>query len=96
MERTQSLFDLFGGIRPMARAIGEAPSTVASWKRGGRIPAEKQPVVLKIGQGIGLGISADHVVFPLGCPATDASDLAHPAKAVCFNHADETKREGQA
>ncbi len=80
----------------MARAIGEAPSTVASWKRGGRIPAEKQPGVLKIGQSIGLGISADHVVFPLGCPATDASDLADPANAVCFEGNAELNREGQA
>ncbi|MCW2399675.1 carph-isopro domain-containing protein [Sphingobium sp. B2D3C] len=96
MSSEQNIFSLFGGIRPAARAIGEPPSNVAAWKRVGRIPAEKQPHVLKVGQALGLPITADHVVFPLGRPATDATDLADPAKAVCFNHADETKREGQA
>lgn len=36
----------FGGTRPMARVLGLSASTVQNWKRGGHIPARKQPDVL--------------------------------------------------
>jgi hypothetical protein len=76
MEQQVSVFALFGGVRPMARAIGEPPSNVAAWKRVGRIPAEKQPHVLAVGQALGMPLTADHVVFPLGRPdAADPADL---------------------
>jgi hypothetical protein len=83
MERTPSIFDIFGGIRPMARAIGEPPSNVAAWKRVGRIPADKQPVVLQKADEIGLAVTAEHVVFPLG----------QQGVSVCFNGMTELKRE---
>lgn len=67
----------------MARAVGESPGTVHAWKRKGRIPAEKQPHVLKVGQSIGLPITAEHVVFPLGRrDATRISGVARPASPV--------------
>ncbi|WP_369799497.1 carph-isopro domain-containing protein [Novosphingobium sp. PP1Y] len=74
MVSSNNIFDTFGGIRSMARAIGEPSSTVFSWKRGGRIPAHKQPIVLEVGQALGLPVTAEHVVFPLGRP-----DLSAPA-----------------
>ena len=52
----------------MARKIDEPASNVAAWKRVGRIPAEKQPHVLNVGLSLGLPITAEHVVFPLGRP----------------------------
>ena len=73
---------MFGGIRPMARAIGEPPSNVAAWKRVGRIPAEKQRFVLQKAEEIGLAVTAEHVVFPLG----------QPGASVCFNGTTELKR----
>lgn len=92
MDITYSIFELFGGIRPMARAIGEAPSTVASWKRGGRIPADKQRSVLEIGQDIGLTITAEHVVFPLGQPiAAPLSDISEQPTPVCFHRTHKMK-----
>jgi hypothetical protein len=46
MNDEPNLFDRFGGIRPMAEALNERPSTVQSWKTAGRVPATKQPDVL--------------------------------------------------
>lgn len=67
----------------MARELGESPATVHGWKQKGRIPAEKQPHVLKVGLALGLPISAEHVVFPLGRPNADApSDVATGAGRV--------------
>lgn len=78
------IFSLFGGIRPMAREVGESPSTVMGWKRAKRIPAEKQPHVLAVGAAKGLPITAEDVVFPLGRPSDVATTLtANPASVAC-------------
>lgn len=66
MDMSATLFELFGGIRPMARALGEPASNVAAWKRVGRIPAEKQRLVLAVAKSSGVPITAIHIIFPLG------------------------------
>lgn len=71
METVTNLFDRFGGIRPMAEILGEAPSTVQSWKAAGRIPAGKQPLVMERGAAKGIAVTAHDVVFPMG----DGPDL---------------------
>ena len=78
MQTRNSIFTLFGGIRPMARAIGEHPSNVSAWKRVGRIPAEKQPRVLERAIALGLPVTAENVIYPLGLPACD-----HDAACQC-------------
>src|SRR3546814_1757501 len=85
MNQPHTIFHLFGGIRPMARALCEPSSNVSAWKREGRIPASKQPHVLEVGQALGLPITADHVVFPLGRPnAADAPDVTQqPDPVAC-------------
>lgn len=84
MERLASIFDLFGGIRPMARALGESPSKIMGWKRARHIPAQQQPNVLHVGLALGLPITAEHVVFPLGRPSDVATTLtAKPAPVAC-------------
>jgi hypothetical protein len=95
MSHEVTIFDLFGGIRPMARKLGVLPSSVSAWKREGRIPAHKQPHVLEVGQSLGLPITAEHVVFPLGRPnAAVPSDIsAHPAPVACDQKAG-TQRKG--
>ena len=94
MQCEHTIFDLFSGVRPMARSIGEAPSNVASWKRSGRIPAKKQPLILKIASEQGLPISAEHVVFPLGRPdAAPASDLAHAGDTVACDRTPKMQRK---
>lgn len=65
MEIATNLFDRFGGVRPMAEALKEPPSTVQSWKTAGRIPATKQPNVLARAAALGLDVVAADVVFPL-------------------------------
>jgi hypothetical protein len=84
MERLTSIFDLFGGIRPMARALDESPSKVMAWKRAGHIPAQKQAKVLDTGLAAGLPLTAENVVFPLGRPSDVATTItAKPASVVC-------------
>lgn len=62
----------------MAEMLGEAPSTVQSWKSSERIPSKKQPLVLAKAQEAGFEVTADDVVFPFGKPDTEAA----PAKAA--------------
>ncbi len=84
MEQLRTIFEMFGGIRPMARALGESPSNISAWKRVGRIPAEKQPHVLAVGLKLSLPITAEHVVFPLGRPHAAYADLPPmPAPVLC-------------
>ena len=92
MSKEQTLFELFGGIRPTARAVDELPQTVAHWKRVGRIPAEKQPHVLAVGLKLGLPITAAHVVFPLGQPHAAYADLPPMPDAVAGNRRGKTPR----
>lgn len=66
MDTQKTLFDRFGGVRPMAEILGEPPSTVQSWKNVGRIPAGKQPIVLAKAAELGLPITSDDVVYPMG------------------------------
>tara|TARA_B100000678_G_scaffold44667_1_gene34424 strand:- start:109 stop:399 length:291 start_codon:yes stop_codon:yes gene_type:complete len=66
METIASIFDKFGGTRKMAEHLQEPPSTVNSWKRAGRIPAAKQPGVLRCAQRLGLDVGAEDVIYPLG------------------------------
>lgn len=78
----------------MARAIGEPSSNVAAWKRVGRIPAEKQPHVLQAGNALGLAITAEHVVFPLGWPdAALPSDLDQISNAVACDRQTDPQRK---
>lgn len=76
MNSQHTIFDLFGGIRPMARALEVPASNVSSWKRVGRIPAENQPHVLERGQELGLPVTAEHVVYPLGRPIRPVASKA--------------------
>ncbi len=62
----ETLFDKFGGVRPMAEHLDEPPSTVQSWKTTGRVPAIKQQRVLEKAAELRIAITAEDVVFPLG------------------------------
>lgn len=71
MDTNTTLFERLGGIRKTAELLGEAPSTVQSWKAAGRIPAQKQPLVLERAAAVGIEISAEDVVYPLGKPVAE-------------------------
>jgi hypothetical protein len=63
------LFECFGGIRPMAKELGERPTTVQAWKSTGRVPASKQPLVLDRASELHLDVVPYDVVFPLSARA---------------------------
>lgn len=92
MERLMSIFDLFGGIRPMARALDESPSKIMGWKRAGHIPAQKQASVLAKGAALGFPITAEHVVFPLGHPVPD---VAGSGSSVVCDENPKAQRKGR-
>lgn len=50
----------------MAELLGEAPSTVQSWKTAERIPAAHQPNVLEKAREHRIEIVAEDVIFPMG------------------------------
>lgn len=88
-----SIFERFGGIRPMARALELPPSNISAWKREGRIPSMQQPHVLAVGEAKGLPITAEDVVFPLGRPA---EALPSTAASVACGQAAETQAKDEA
>ncbi|WP_420719871.1 carph-isopro domain-containing protein [Novosphingobium sp. RL4] len=93
MQHQNTIFTMFGGIRPMARALGESPATVHGWKREGRIPAHKQPHVIAVGNSIGVPVTAEHVVFPLGHPAPD---VAGSEPSVVCDENPKVQRKGRS
>lgn len=80
----------------MGRALDESPSNVAAWKRVGRIPADKQPHVLAAGLKLGLPITAEHVVFPLGRPHAAYADLPPMDAPVLCDRTGESQSASQA
>ena len=62
----------------MADHLGEPPSTVQSWKSTGRVPATRQPDVLAKAEELGLPVTAEDVIFPLGRPLTAGEPAAGP------------------
>ena len=92
MDCERNLFDRFGGVRPMADAMLESPSTVQSWKTNGRIPATKQPDVLDRAAELGLDVHAMDVIFPL----RRRPDTYSPAEASVSSLTSDAAVEGGA
>ena len=93
MKKGESLFEIWGGVRRMARDLVRPASTVHGWKKEGRIPAAEQPHVLGVSKTLGIAVTAEHVVFPLGQKeASNPSGVSEQGEPVCFNGTSETKR----
>ncbi|WP_440978590.1 carph-isopro domain-containing protein [Sphingomonas pseudosanguinis] len=61
--KVRSIIRLFGGIRPMARALGHAThSTVQGWWLRDTIPAKRQAEVLRAARRAGLQLSANDLI----------------------------------
>lgn len=58
----QLVIEAFGGIRPLARAVGRTPSAVMDWKRSGLIPSRMQRRILEVAQARSLTLTADDLV----------------------------------
>lgn len=55
---------LFGGVRPLARLIGRAPSSVSRWQRGhGTVPAKIQPKLLSLAKARRLDLTPDDLIL---------------------------------
>ena len=93
-----NLFDRFGGVRPMAAALIERPSSVQSSKTAGRIPSTKQPEVLKKARELSIQISALAVEFPLNglSDVPRLTDLPPPYGEVDCHQRSVLQREGGA
>lgn len=64
MSYVDRIIDAFGGIRPMAAAIGKPPSTVQSWKVRRSIPDEHKKLVWEKAQSADVELSpSDFVPF---------------------------------
>ncbi len=74
----------FGGLRPMARAIGRAPQTVHSWRVVGRIPAQHQAGVLATARDLGLDVTPVSFFPPSDTAAAESANSASggPSGAV--------------
>jgi len=59
MTYVDKIVGVFGGVRPMAAAIGRNPSTVMSWKVRGSIPDQHKPGVLASATELGLDLTPD-------------------------------------
>jgi len=60
---------LFGGVRPLARALGRNPSSVVRWRMpraaggtGGGIPSAMQGRVLALAKERGLSLTAEDLI----------------------------------
>lgn len=60
----------FGGVRPLARALGKSPSSVSRWAKprrlkgtGGSIPTREQRRILDLAQERGIALSLSDVVL---------------------------------
>lgn len=51
--------DVFGGIRPAARALGKAASTIQSWYETGTIPQKHWGDIMEAAGGLGHALTAD-------------------------------------
>jgi hypothetical protein len=91
-----NLFDRFGGVRPMAAALIERPSSVQSSKTAGRIPSTKQLEVLKKARELSIQISALAAVFPLNglSDVPRLTDLPPPCGKVDCHQRSVLQREG--
>lgn len=91
-----NLLDRFGGVRPMAAALIERPSSVQSSKTAGRIQSTKQPEVLKKARELSIQISALAAVFPLNglSDVPRLTDLPPPYGEVDCHQRSVLQREG--
>lgn len=72
----ESVFDKFGGIRPMAEKVGVPPSTVKSWDMALRIPRWRHDSILAAAARHGHNnVSIDDLVNvrPSSRPRTDVA-----------------------
>lgn len=54
---------LFGGVRPLARAVDRDPAAVCRWRKHGVIPTSSQKRVLDAAKALKIKLSASEIVL---------------------------------
>lgn len=71
----QSVFQKFGGIRPMAAKIGLPSSTVKSWHKNGSIPTWRHDAILAAAKEHGIRLTAGELKKVRPSTPTPANDV---------------------
>jgi len=79
-----SVFEKFGGIRPMASALGLAHSTVKAWHYAKAIPSWRHDAILRAAEEAKIKIAVDELThvrgdstpFKRGAPSRVATEKA--------------------
>jgi hypothetical protein len=77
MTVSERIIEKFGGVRPMAAALGKPSSTVFRWKLSGVIPLKHIEAVIAAAKA--RGVTLEHSDFIPPGPGTPAPDVVDPA-----------------
>lgn len=68
---------LFGGVRPLARLLGRAPSSVTKWQKieDGGVPRKCHLRILEIAKQKGITLTPDDLVFGRTLSKTEAAKV---------------------
>jgi hypothetical protein len=72
----------FGGIRPMAKALGIAVTTVQGWKERGAIPLKRMGEIRESAARVGIDLAAALAEPPTEPPSAAAEPFARPDERV--------------
>ncbi len=72
----------FGGIRPMAKALGIAVTTVQGWKERGAIPLKRMGEIRESASRVGIDLAAALAEPPTEPPSAAAEPPARPEERV--------------
>ena len=74
---------LFGGVRPLARALGRNPCSIVRWRRpridggtGGAVPTSVEGRLLVLGEKAGITLTADDLIMRTELSNACASEAA--------------------
>lgn len=74
---TDAVITAFGGLRPMAKALGITASTVQGWKKRGAIPENRHDAIRQAAEKGGVALEAP--VLAASAPAPDPDDAGDKA-----------------
>lgn len=83
MSYVEKLIDAFGGVRPMARAIGRAPATVHGWRKRATVPDHEKVRVWRTAGSLGVDLSPlDFLPTPFLHEPVDRDDVTQNERAA--------------
>lgn len=92
IENATEIIDRFGGIRPMAKKIDVAVTTVQGWKKRDVIPGRRKTQILNAAAANKIDLSD---LLPDGKIPDSANENKHPTNKTSDRPASEDKKEGK-